>query len=363
MIKSYLDALEALINALNEPETTEDIPFLTKNVNRSQRDMVNWMSSKWIYRGTPFTEAMLSAYSHSLETGNSFRDSIITSRAHIPGNPPSLDAFSGVLMAYEYQFQDESKLIKRRTAEKKAFSTLRRELETKKDDLVLGINKIRDEFGAWKNGLDDWQGSNVERQDRRYKVHGRLIQRQIREQENKFASNIDEWKSRVSQLEETYRDKLRLSAPASYWRKRAKDLGRQGGLWATLLIVISLVVAVLSGCFFWSWLHKEPVPFGVQSLQGVVLFAATAAASTFVIRTLSRLTFSAFHLQRDAEEREQLSHLYLALMQDGHADENSREIVLQALFSRAESGLIAGDSGPTMPSVRDLVAGLSRVKT
>lgn len=60
---------------------------------------------------------------------------------------------------------------------------------------------------------------------------------------------------------------------------------------------------------------------------------------------------SATHLQRDAEERAQLTYFYLALIKDGAIDEKSRDIVIQSLFSRTETGLLGGDSSPTMPAM------------
>lgn len=35
--------------------------------------------------------------------------------------------------------------------------------------------------------------------------------------------------------------------------------------------------------------------------------------------------------------------------------DESRNIVLQALFSRAETGLLWKDAGPTMPNVADII--------
>ena len=68
------------------------------------------------------------------------------------------------------------------------------------------------------------------------------------------------------------------------------------------------------------------------------------------------MTFSSYHLQRDAEEREQLTHLYLSLINEGaDLDTDSRSIVLQSLFSRVDSGLISGDSSPTMPGLPEIV--------
>jgi hypothetical protein len=57
---------------------------------------------------------------------------------------------------------------------------------------------------------------------------------------------------------------------------------------------------------------------------------------------------------RDAEEREQLTYLYLSLSIEAVIDEGSREIVLQALFSRSETGLLINEHGPTMPSLASI---------
>ena len=89
----------------------------------------------------------------------------------------------------------------------------------------------------------------------------------------------------------------------------------------------------------------------MNTVQGIVIFATLLAVYGILIRVLSRLTFSAFHLMRDAEEREQLTYLYLSLINEKKIDEKSRDIILQALFSRSETGLLSGESAPTMPGV------------
>jgi len=67
------------------------------------------------------------------------------------------------------------------------------------------------------------------------------------------------------------------------------------------------------------------------------------------IRVLARITFSSFHLARDAEEREQLTHIYLALKKDTTIDQEERKLIMQSIFSRADTGLLKEDSSPTMP--------------
>ena len=107
--------------------------------------------------------------------------------------------------------------------------------------------------------------------------------------------------------------------------------------------------------FFTTWLKGKETAIQLNTIQGVVIFGTVLALYAFLIKSLSRLTFSSFHLMRDAQEREQLTYLYLALVNDKKIDESSRDIVLQALFARSETGLLAKDHGPTMPGIVDLL--------
>ena len=112
----------------------------------------------------------------------------------------------------------------------------------------------------------------------------------------------------------------------------------------------SLSVGVLAFLiFFIIWLKGHATGIQLDTVQGIIIFGTGLAAFALLVRTLSRLTYSAFHLMRDAQERTQLTYLYLSLINEKKIDEASREIILQALFSRAETGLLAGESGPTMP--------------
>ena len=68
------------------------------------------------------------------------------------------------------------------------------------------------------------------------------------------------------------------------------------------------------------------------------------------IRALNKVAFSSFHLARDAEEREQLTYVYLSLVKDSAVDEKEKNLIMQSLFSRADTGLLKDDSSPTMPN-------------
>ena len=88
------------------------------------------------------------------------------------------------------------------------------------------------------------------------------------------------------------------------------------------------------------WLDSKDVAIGVNSIQGFVLVGALLASFAFALRMGSRLTLSSFHLMRDAQEREQLTHLYLALVHDEKQTDDTKLLVYQVLFSRTDSGLL-----------------------
>lgn len=140
-------------------------------------------------------------------------------------------------------------------------------------------------------------------------------------------------------METTYRDHLRLEMPARYWKNSARRHGLHGGLWLILLTLTLAAGMLYFYEFFNNWLLGQSLGVELNTVQGILIFASFLTAFGFFVKILSRLTFSSYHLMRDSQEREQLTYLYLALLKEGSIDETSRDIVLQALFSRTDSGL------------------------
>ena len=171
---------------------------------------------------------------------------------------------------------------------------------------------------------------------------------------------MSQWESDISNLEQVYEDKLRLEKPARYWDKAAKKFRLQGVVTTVVLLALVSLGIIKISSIVELWMLRGETPLSLASLQGAVLFGSLAAIFAFGVRVLSRMAFSSFHLMRDAEERHQLTHLYLSLTNETESDERAREIILQALFSRSETGLLTNESGPSMPGLGDLARGVSR---
>lgn len=147
---------------------------------------------------------------------------------------------------------------------------------------------------------------------------------------------------------------------SKYWKKSARKYGVQGGLWSLALLASVLLGIYYFSDFFTTWLKGKEIGVELNTIQGVILFGSVVAIYAFMVKVLSRLTFSSFYLMRDAEEREQLTYLYLALNNGKNIDEKSRDIVLQALFSRTETSLLTKESGPTMPVISEMLKSSGR---
>lgn len=144
-----------------------------------------------------------------------------------------------------------------------------------------------------------------------------------------------------------------MEAPADYWKKRGKVLKSDGQKFLIWLII--LIVFAANGLFILLF----QIPDGmllkvfddkVTAIKWSIILVTMVSLLAYGIKILARLTFSSYHLSRDAEEREQLTHFYLALKQDTSVKDNDRQLILQSLFSRADTGLLKEDSSPTMPT-------------
>jgi hypothetical protein len=93
------------------------------------------------------------------------------------------------------------------------------------------------------------------------------------------------------------------------------------------------------------------------AIRWSIVFITMMSFLIFGIRALTKVTFSSYHLARDAEERKELTYLYLSMVNENVFDEKDRHLVMQSLFSRADSGLLRDDGGPTMP--KDMVSNVT----
>ena len=336
-----------------EPEPEWDEKTFTNQFNQLDQQQFSQLSGDWVWHGQAFIPTWVDLYNKAQFTADSFMLTVLKRNASHIGS--SVDHMSGHILGYEFLMQDESDLTKRRNSEKKSLSQLRTELNDKNIQLISETDNFKEDIESWGNLKRD-------EFERLYKIKQKLAERQRKNQASKFSKELNSWNENIKNLENTYEEVLRLRKPAEYWNKSAKKYGIQGLILSALMILFVCMGLIYFEGFFIAWLQGQELDVKLNTIQGVVIFGTIVAVYAFLIRVLSRLTFSSFHLMRDAEEREQLTYLYLSLSEETNVDEEARSIVLQALFSRSETGLLNQEHGPAMPGVSEAVRLATRTK-
>ncbi len=216
------------------------------------------------------------------------------------------------------------------------------------------VIKLSEQTSAFRSECDSYLG-DLTRGGEEYKASHISWGDQYKEMMQKF---YDEKTDEMKRLEALYQEKLKLEAPVKYWEARAKKYEQIGNNWLYAFLgstAISMIILLLVFYHYPENLIGALFNGDSGAIKGVLLFATMISFLAYVTRLFNRLSLSAFHLKRDAEEREQLTYVYLALNKDKDVQTEDRLLILQSLFSRADTGLLHGDSAPTMPSVASIL--------
>lgn len=254
--------------------------------------------------------------------------------------------FIGVILAYEFDLKDKATITERRKKEKISFSKIkndfRNQLSESEIQLTEHLANANQEYEKYVKEID---GFKTEKET--------LFNDWFNKSKENFTAFDSESKDKITDLEKTYEELLRLKKPAEYWKTRAITLKKEG--WKAINWMIGLVAFACLTLYLLLWLTPEGmllsfIKGNAQAIKWSVIYVTFISFLAYGIRTLHKVAFSSFHLARDAEEREQLTYFYLALIKDKAVDEKDKNLIMQSLFSRADTGLLKDDSGPTMPN-------------
>jgi hypothetical protein len=227
--------------------------------------------------------------------------------------------------------------------EKKTLSSMQEELFRFSEDLHHRFGALQDNFNVFEKDIREKAEKVIAERKIDLCDQVEAIKSLKNKKDSELKTAIENSKKKIEELEGLYRGKLRLEAPVVYWKKRAQSFRIRGYCWLGLGILASILLIK----YLVSILYDFPAIFisAGQSLNSIsirssLILLASAAVGAYMIRSFSRLSFSAFHIARDAEEREILTYVYLALREKQETTKEQEAVMLQSLFSRAETGLL-----------------------
>ncbi|WP_417442481.1 DUF6161 domain-containing protein [Idiomarina abyssalis] len=352
---SFVDGANQFSSFINTLKTIEAENDLTEEdwaakLQSLKQNHLRGIEQQWLWSDHHFITAYIEcAKAHGALGARAFYEYANQSPIN---NLNRCEALAGAIAAFEF-FDAPDAHTKRKTGEKVSLTSLR-------NSFLEYQGELFSDFSTFKEKQATWDKLSRKKQIRRYRAQKQIGQKLLSDASDEFKSRMSQWESDISNLEQVYEDKLRLEKPARYWDKAAKKFRLQGVVTTVVLLALVSLGIIKISSIVEVWMLRGETPLSLASLQGAVLFGSLAAIFAFGVRVLSRMAFSSFHLMRDAEERHQLTHLYLSLTNETESDERAREIILQALFSRSETGLLANENGPSMPGLSDLARKVSR---
>jgi hypothetical protein len=350
MLEAYIESSPKLEDVHKTDVLNNLISIMTSDINKS------------LFSGTPPAQAIVDIASIGNDQTNAFWNYLQPSNTTIAGGHTHLTKtfLEGYLRAYEFFRQGEGELNRRRDSEKRAISAMRKELAEKNDELITEVGKFQASITEWKNTsqkeLAEDRTSYKAEQEKFLTESAQALAKSLEDDGHKRDEFFADAAKKREELEALYTNVLRFKPATQYWETRATTLHATGMKWGRWLFGVTVASCLLFSGLFWILFSSDiTLPkFSVQHWQAIVLLVAILSLVAFAVRSFAKLTFSSFHLARDAEERKELTYVYLALSHDAMVDTETRKIVLQSLFSRADTGLLAGEHGPTMPAAEVL---------
>ena len=164
----------------------------------------------------------------------------------------------------------------------------------------------------------------------------------------------------MQSLEDAYSKKLQLEGPSTYWKDLAQSYLHRG--WVLLFMTLFIGICIMT------WLFNvlldsdslslfNQTGLNLTTIRGSLILLVVTSIAGYLLHLFTKLAISSFHLSRDYRERFQLTNVFLALLHDGDVkcDDHVTQIVMQALFSRSDTGLLKGEHSFAMPGVADLL--------
>lgn len=176
-----------------------------------------------------------------------------------------------------------------------------------------------------------------------------------------YKSKVDDWEAKkqesLNALEETYRNKLQLEAPEKLWNERSKKYRIRAWCW-TFGLVLAVVILLPVVAWFINSLHEFPrgITEKVPFLPQQVLFIGVISFFVYIIRVIIKIVMSNHHIAMEYEQKAALTRFYQALTYKGiEVDDNEKLIIMSALFSKVDTGLVKTSESIDLDSALSLI--------
>lgn len=163
----------------------------------------------------------------------------------------------------------------------------------------------------------------------------------IKQKFTKMNDNVIEAEKRLKDLEEAYKEKLKLEAPEELWNSRATDQESSIFIWGALTIVTIIALILLLSQYLIPSI-VQGLPSGNYWINPTSMMVLVTAFMIYIIKVEIKFWTSSWHLKKVYQQKAALTRFYQALIADGkEINEEERLLIMKVLFEEVNTGLVS----------------------
>ena len=163
----------------------------------------------------------------------------------------------------------------------------------------------------------------------------------IKQEFTKLNDNVIAAEKRLKDLEEAYKEKLKLEAPEELWNSRAADQESSIFIWGALTIVTIIGLIILLSQYLIPSI-VQGLPNGNYWINPTSMMLLVTAFMIYIIKVEIKFWTSSWHLKKVYQQKAALTRFYLALIADGkEINGEERLLIMKALFGEVNTGLVS----------------------
>lgn len=163
----------------------------------------------------------------------------------------------------------------------------------------------------------------------------------IKQKFTKLNDNVIEAEKRLKDLEEAYKEKLKLEAPEELWNNRANDQESSIFIWGALTIVTIICLILLLSQYLIPSI-VQGLPNGNYWINPTSMMVLVTAFMIYIIKVEIKFWTSSWHLKKVYQQKAALTRFYQALIADGkEINGEERLLIMKALFGEVNTGLVS----------------------
>ena len=175
---------------------------------------------------------------------------------------------------------------------------------------------------------------------------------------------IDYHDNTLKNLEEMYKQKLKIAEPAKFIKTQANKYMLSFIIWSVFILGLGYGLIRLLALFLSPEIEFNDKIITINilnnemSVYNSIIVLTMISLAIYLLRIFIKMAISSKHLMEEYKQKYSLTYFYLALVNDDKIqDKNAQNLILASLFNKADTGLIKTDNSQDLelPTLLSLV--------